>query len=174
MDRQNVSLSQDLTICADDRVSFVIESCRGRGQTGEDRDSRISHCADRVSPRACDHRRRRGADNQRGQDEQYTRPRRRCRSGRHHPTPRPNAFRSTQRKPCSLNQLEKRLIKQWDKVFESIANRHPDTDCGVFFCGPPVLGKTLHQMSNKYTSPAGCRFFFGKEVRRYFPSSPGD
>ncbi|WVW78713.1 hypothetical protein I302_100673 [Kwoniella bestiolae CBS 10118] len=51
----------------------------------------------------------------------------------------------------------------WDKVFESIADKHPDTDCGVFFCGPPVLSRTLHQMSNKYTSPMGCRFFFGKE-----------
>ncbi|WVQ97829.1 hypothetical protein IAU59_004944 [Kwoniella sp. CBS 9459] len=51
----------------------------------------------------------------------------------------------------------------WDKVFESIANKHPDTDCGVFFCGPPALSRTLHQMSNKYTSPMGCRFFFGKE-----------
>ena len=53
---------------------------------------------------------------------------------------------------------------QWDRVFESIANKHPDTDCGVFFCGPPVLSRTLHQMSNKYTSPMGCRFIFGKEV----------
>ncbi|ORX34383.1 ferric reductase NAD binding domain-domain-containing protein [Kockovaella imperatae] len=51
----------------------------------------------------------------------------------------------------------------WDRVFESIANKHPDTDCGVFFCGPPMLSKTLHQMSNKYTSPMGCRFIFGKE-----------
>ncbi|EIW68732.1 hypothetical protein TREMEDRAFT_32037 [Tremella mesenterica DSM 1558] len=52
----------------------------------------------------------------------------------------------------------------WDRVFESIANKHPDSDCGVFFCGPSVLSRTLHQMSNKYTSPMGCRFFFGKEV----------
>ncbi|GFZ49171.1 hypothetical protein JCM24511_06921 [Saitozyma sp. JCM 24511] len=51
----------------------------------------------------------------------------------------------------------------WDRVFESIADKHPDTDCGVFFCGPAGLSRTLHQMSNKYTSPMGCRFFFGKE-----------
>ncbi|ORY26889.1 NADPH oxidase [Naematelia encephala] len=51
----------------------------------------------------------------------------------------------------------------WDRVFDSIANKHPETDCGVFFCGPPVLSRQLHQMSNKYTSPMGCRFFFGKE-----------
>jgi hypothetical protein len=56
------------------------------------------------------------------------------------------------------------LTPQWDRVFESIADKHPDTDCGVFFCGPTGLGETLKGMSNKYTSPMGCRFFFGKEV----------
>jgi NADPH oxidase len=30
----------------------------------------------------------------------------------------------------------------WDRVFPSIADRHPDTDVGVFFCGPAVLSKT--------------------------------
>lgn len=56
------------------------------------------------------------------------------------------------------------LTPQWDRVFEFIADKHPDTDCGVFFCGPAALGETLKGMSNKYTSPMGCRFFFGKEV----------
>lgn len=51
----------------------------------------------------------------------------------------------------------------WDRVFGGIADRHPDTDVGVFFCGPAVLSKTLHVMSNKYTTPKGTRFFFGKE-----------
>ncbi|KAF8323105.1 NADPH oxidase [Clavulina sp. PMI_390] len=51
----------------------------------------------------------------------------------------------------------------WDRVFSGIADRHPDTDVGVFFCGPAVLSKTLHVMSNKYTTPKGTRFFFGKE-----------
>jgi len=51
----------------------------------------------------------------------------------------------------------------WDRVFPSIADKHPDTDVGVFFCGPPVLSKTLHVMSNKYTNPKGTKFFFGKE-----------
>ncbi|KAF8508456.1 NADPH oxidase [Hysterangium stoloniferum] len=51
----------------------------------------------------------------------------------------------------------------WDRVFPSIAEKHPDTDVGVFFCGPPALSKTLHLMSNKYTNPKGTRFFFGKE-----------
>jgi len=51
----------------------------------------------------------------------------------------------------------------WDRVFPSIAEKHPETDVGVFFCGPPVLSRQLHQMSNKYSSPGGTRFFFGKE-----------
>jgi NADPH oxidase len=51
----------------------------------------------------------------------------------------------------------------WDRVFPSIAERHPDTDVGVFFCGPPVLSRQLHQMSNKYTQAKGTRFYFGKE-----------
>lgn len=51
----------------------------------------------------------------------------------------------------------------WDRVFSSIGQKHPETDVGVFFCGPAVLSKTLKQMSNKYTQPKGTRFFFGKE-----------
>ena len=31
-----------------------------------------------------------------------------------------------------------------------------------FFCGPPVLGKLIHEKSNKYSDPNGTRFFFGK------------
>lgn len=50
----------------------------------------------------------------------------------------------------------------WDRVFPSIAEKHPETDVGVFFCGPPVLSRQLHQMCNKYSSPGGTRFFFGK------------
>lgn len=51
----------------------------------------------------------------------------------------------------------------WDRVFGSIAEKHPETDVGVFFCGPAVLSRTLHQMSNKHSQPKGTRFFFGKE-----------
>jgi Ferric reductase NAD binding domain len=50
----------------------------------------------------------------------------------------------------------------WDRVFPSIAEKHPETDVGVFFCGPPVLSRQLHQMSNRYSTPGGTRFFFGK------------
>ncbi|KDQ56700.1 hypothetical protein JAAARDRAFT_132160 [Jaapia argillacea MUCL 33604] len=51
----------------------------------------------------------------------------------------------------------------WDRVFSSISEKHPETDVGVFFCGPSVLSKQLHQTSNKYSHPKGTRFFFGKE-----------
>jgi len=51
----------------------------------------------------------------------------------------------------------------WDRVFPSIAEKHPDSDVGVFFCGPPVLSKQINTMSNKYSDPRGTRFFFGKE-----------
>ncbi|KAF8837003.1 NADPH oxidase B [Paxillus ammoniavirescens] len=53
----------------------------------------------------------------------------------------------------------------WDRVFTSMVDKHPETDVGVFFCGPAVLSKQLHQMCNKYSSPGagGTRFFFGKE-----------
>ncbi|KAG6839592.1 hypothetical protein C0991_001108, partial [Blastosporella zonata] len=50
----------------------------------------------------------------------------------------------------------------WDRVFTSVSEKHPETDVGVFFCGPTVLSRTLHQMSNKYSQPKGTRFFFGK------------
>lgn len=50
----------------------------------------------------------------------------------------------------------------WDRVFSSITEKHTDTDVGVFFCGPAVLSRQLHQMSNKYSTPNGTRFFFGK------------
>ncbi|KAF8960874.1 NADPH oxidase [Flammula alnicola] len=52
----------------------------------------------------------------------------------------------------------------WDRVFPSIIEKHPETDVGVFFCGPPALSKLLHKTSNKYSDPnGGTRFFFGKE-----------
>ncbi|EIN14526.1 NADPH oxidase B [Punctularia strigosozonata HHB-11173 SS5] len=51
----------------------------------------------------------------------------------------------------------------WDRVFGSIADKHPETDVGVFFCGPAALSRVLHKMSNKYSNPKGTRFFFGKE-----------
>lgn len=51
----------------------------------------------------------------------------------------------------------------WNRVFSTLVDKHPDTDIGVFFCGPSVLSKELHRMSNKYSQPKGTRFFYGKE-----------
>jgi len=51
----------------------------------------------------------------------------------------------------------------WDRVFSSLTEKHPETDVGVFFCGPAALSKTVHEMSNKWSDPKGTRFFFGKE-----------
>ncbi|KAH8913816.1 hypothetical protein BT69DRAFT_1233994, partial [Atractiella rhizophila] len=58
----------------------------------------------------------------------------------------------------------------WDRIFQSIRDKHPATDAGVFFCGPRALGSTLHQMCNKWTNTGddATRFFWGKEVRRHF------
>jgi len=51
----------------------------------------------------------------------------------------------------------------WDRVFGSLREKHPDSDIGVMFCGPKVLSTQLHVMSNKYSTPYGTKFFFGKE-----------
>ncbi|KAF9258430.1 hypothetical protein L218DRAFT_974901 [Marasmius fiardii PR-910] len=51
----------------------------------------------------------------------------------------------------------------WDRVVQSIAGKHPDSDCGVFSCGPNALSSMLHRMSNKYSRPERTRFFFSKE-----------
>lgn len=51
----------------------------------------------------------------------------------------------------------------WDRVFSSITQNHPETDVGVFYCGPPNLAKILHVKSNEYSTPNGTRFYFGKE-----------
>ncbi|KAM6501260.1 Ferric reductase NAD binding domain containing protein [Amanita muscaria] len=50
----------------------------------------------------------------------------------------------------------------WDRVFSSIADKHPETDVGVFFCGLPALSKQLHTMCNKCSTFNGTRFFYGK------------
>ncbi|KAJ7349283.1 NADPH oxidase [Mycena albidolilacea] len=51
----------------------------------------------------------------------------------------------------------------WDKIFSSIGEKHPESDVGVFFCGPAAIASTLHIMSNKHSDVKGTRFFFGKE-----------
>ncbi|KAJ7143696.1 NADPH oxidase [Mycena epipterygia] len=51
----------------------------------------------------------------------------------------------------------------WDRIFTSLGEKHPQSDVGVFYCGPKALGSSLRYMSNKYSDPRGARFFFGKE-----------
>ncbi|KAJ7918000.1 NADPH oxidase [Mycena leptocephala] len=51
----------------------------------------------------------------------------------------------------------------WDQMFTSLGQRHPESDVGVFYCGPKTLGSTLRYMSNKHSDARGARFFFGKE-----------
>jgi len=51
----------------------------------------------------------------------------------------------------------------WDRVFTSVADKHPETDVGVFFCGPAVLSRQLHTKCNKYSMLNGTRFYYGKE-----------
>jgi len=51
----------------------------------------------------------------------------------------------------------------WDRVFQSIGDQHPETDVGVFFCGPTVLSNTLDAKCQQYSKARGTRFFYGKE-----------
>jgi len=51
----------------------------------------------------------------------------------------------------------------WDRVFTNIVDKHPETDVGVFFCGPAALSRTLRTKCNEYSDPRNTRFFFGKE-----------
>ncbi|KAL7269067.1 hypothetical protein RUND412_008290 [Rhizina undulata] len=50
----------------------------------------------------------------------------------------------------------------WDTVFKSIRSMHKPAEIGVFFCGPKVLGSTLHVKCNQYSEP-DCAFVWGKE-----------
>ena len=55
---------------------------------------------------------------------------------------------------------------QWSQIFESISRAHPNTDVGVFFCGPAALSKQLHRNCNQHSSrrdPSKARFFYNKE-----------
>jgi len=52
----------------------------------------------------------------------------------------------------------------WDQIFKGVADSHPKTDIGVFFCGPAVLSHTLHKMSNTYSNDkTGAKFYYNKE-----------
>ncbi|KAF9115869.1 hypothetical protein BGX27_005935 [Mortierella sp. AM989] len=49
-----------------------------------------------------------------------------------------------------------------DMEFDRIRVSHPDTDIGVFFCGPKRMGKQLHSCCTKF-SGSGTSFFWHKE-----------
>ncbi|KAF7356062.1 FAD-binding FR-type domain-containing protein [Mycena venus] len=51
----------------------------------------------------------------------------------------------------------------WDKIYTSLGQQHPESDVGVFYCGPKQLASTLRYMSKKHSDPRGARFFFGTE-----------
>ncbi|KAF7313519.1 FAD-binding FR-type domain-containing protein [Mycena chlorophos] len=54
----------------------------------------------------------------------------------------------------------------WDKIFSPIAEKHPESDGGVFFCGPAGIAHDLHIKSNKHSdvnAKGGTRFIFGKD-----------
>lgn len=53
----------------------------------------------------------------------------------------------------------------WDRILSSLRTMHPETDVGVFFCGPKALDKVLHNKCNLWSdiTDSGTRFFYGKE-----------
>ncbi|KAJ3043889.1 hypothetical protein HDV00_003927 [Rhizophlyctis rosea] len=53
----------------------------------------------------------------------------------------------------------------WDGIFKQVQRVHRGEDIGVFFCGPKVLGDTLHKNCNKWTEATedGTKFFFNEE-----------
>ncbi|BGP45394.1 hypothetical protein JCM10450v2_001212 [Rhodotorula kratochvilovae] len=53
----------------------------------------------------------------------------------------------------------------WDRIFASLAEQHPRTTVGTFFCGPEALSSALHQACIKFTSAEkdGTSFAFSKE-----------
>ncbi|KAI9145003.1 ferric reductase NAD binding domain-containing protein [Paraphysoderma sedebokerense] len=52
-----------------------------------------------------------------------------------------------------------------DNIFSGLKVSHPETDIGVFFCGPKPLSARLHQACNKHTDSGnvGTRFYYNKE-----------
>jgi len=53
-----------------------------------------------------------------------------------------------------------------DQVFGRFCRGHPDTEIGVFFCGPKPLGKQIEIACNRWTQAedeGGCKFVYNKE-----------
>uniref|UniRef100_A0A4W3IT56 NADPH oxidase 2 n=1 Tax=Callorhinchus milii TaxID=7868 RepID=A0A4W3IT56_CALMI len=53
----------------------------------------------------------------------------------------------------------------WDHEFKDIATNYPNSNVGVFLCGPQALAKTLNKMCIDHSSadPRGVHFIFNKE-----------
>ena len=53
----------------------------------------------------------------------------------------------------------------FDRIFKKMAEDHPSTDVGIFFCGPKPLSRTLHKAANRNTSAraGGTKFYYHKE-----------
>ncbi|CAJ0907827.1 16522_t:CDS:2 [Entrophospora sp. SA101] len=43
----------------------------------------------------------------------------------------------------------------WDKILSNMRTKYPETDVGVFFCGPKALDKVLHNKCNLWSDVAG-------------------
>ncbi|ETE66022.1 NADPH oxidase 3, partial [Ophiophagus hannah] len=58
----------------------------------------------------------------------------------------------------------------WDTEFKQIAENHPGTRIGVFFCGSKTLSRNLQKMCNRYSStdPRGIQFYYNKETSLSF------
>jgi NADPH oxidase len=52
-----------------------------------------------------------------------------------------------------------------DVIFPNFKKAHPNTEIGVFFCGPKPLGKNLHVASTKHSDDfeGGTKFIYNKE-----------
>ena len=55
---------------------------------------------------------------------------------------------------------------QWNALFDEYAAMHPESDVGVFYCGPKPLGQALSEICTAKSVDSGedgTRFFFQKE-----------
>ncbi|CAM6086774.1 unnamed protein product [Calypogeia fissa] len=51
----------------------------------------------------------------------------------------------------------------WSKVFSKLADSHPNSTVGVFYCGARNVAKELRALSRKYTQESSTKFEFHKE-----------
>ncbi|KAJ3688500.1 hypothetical protein LUZ61_017664 [Rhynchospora tenuis] len=51
----------------------------------------------------------------------------------------------------------------WNKVFKSVAQKHPDKRVGVFYCGDRSLERELKWLSQDFSHKTSTRFVFHKE-----------